>query len=409
MDVFEAVERSVTQLTRLGSADHIKGDLSLIHKLVSKLPKIVQGQYADYLSSPIVSVSAATDWDKFWNWFQGAYKSAIQTNLIQLSTDEKKSDSLTCRICNRTGHFARQCPRKASSSGVSSVSAKVNFAVTKINMRQDYNKSLQEAKGKVGSCPSCSGDIHMYKRKFSFGEADWPSRRLAACPEFQSKSARERGELVEALQVCYVCTSAGHQANACFLKNKSNCTVVTQGRACSASHHYLLHNTGVAYVKRFSMSVASSQLVQHSVEETNIDPPNLNQPVLLEVQLVHVERDVWAKLMWDNGSTAALITHDFAEKIQATGERISYWLDVVGHPQILRHTTLYTFNLVDNCGTVHTIQAYGIDRISDDSRALDLRKIRSLFPNAPSEVFNRPDGDIDILIGSMYKNLHPYG
>ena len=67
------------------------------------------------------------------------------------------------------------------------------------------------------------------------------------------------------------------------------------------------------------------------------------------------------------------------------------------------------FNLVDNCGTVHTIQAYGIDRISDDSRALDLRKIRSLFPNAPSEVFNRPDGDIDILIGSMYKNLHPYG
>ena len=141
----------------------------------------------------------------------------------------------------------------------------------------------------------------------------------------------------------------------------------------------------------------------------NIDPPNLNQPVLLEVQLVHVERDVWAKLMWDNGSTAALITHDFAEKIQATGEKISYWLDVVGHPQILRHTTLYMFNLVDNCGTVHTIQAYGIDRISDDSRALDLRKIRSLFPNAPSEVFNRPDGDIDILIGSMYKNLHPYG
>ena len=32
MDVFEAVERSITQLTRLGSADHIKGDLSLIQQ-----------------------------------------------------------------------------------------------------------------------------------------------------------------------------------------------------------------------------------------------------------------------------------------------------------------------------------------------------------------------------------------
>ena len=90
MDVFEAVERSVTQLTRLGSADHIKGDLSLIHKLVSKLPRITQGHYADYLASPIVSASAAADWEKFWDWFQNAYKSAIQTNLIQLSTEEKK-------------------------------------------------------------------------------------------------------------------------------------------------------------------------------------------------------------------------------------------------------------------------------------------------------------------------------
>ena len=327
IDVFEAVERSITQLTRLGSADHIKGDLSLIHKLVSKLPKIVQGQYADYLSSPIVSASVAPDWTKFWEWFQGAYKSAIQTNLIQLSTEDKRSDSLTCRICNKTGHFARQCPRKVSSSaGISGAgaSAKINVAVTKISSRNDYNKSFQEAKAKIGTCPSCSGEIHMYKRKFSFGEADWPSRRLAACPEFQSKSAKDRGQLVEALQACYVCTSAGHQANACFLKNKSNCTVVTQGRACSASHHYLLHNTGVAYVKKFSMSVASSQLVQHSSEESCLDQPNLNQPVLLEIQLIHLKDGVWAKVMWDNGSTAALITHNFAEKIKMSWAILEY-------------------------------------------------------------------------------------
>ena len=70
---------------------------------------------------------------------------------------------------------------------------------------------------------------------------------------------------------------------------------------------------------------------------------------------------------------------------------------------------MYTFNLEDNCGVVHTIQAYGIDRISDHARAVDLRQIKSIFPNAPSEAFDRPTGDIDILIGSMYKNLHQYG
>ena len=75
----------------------------------------------------------------------------------------------------------------------------VNVAVSQISTRADYDKAFKEAKTKVGSCPSCSGSIHTYKKKFSFGEADWPSRRVSACPAFQSKSPKERGELIEAL------------------------------------------------------------------------------------------------------------------------------------------------------------------------------------------------------------------
>ena len=416
MDVFEAVERAVTQLSRLGAGDHIKSDLGLIHKLISKLPKVTQGQYADYLASPIVSASAAQDWVKFWEWFQGAYKSAIHSNLISLSTEEKKTDDMSCRICGRLGHFARKCPKKQSSlsSGQSTGqgSVKINLSISQISTRNDYEKALQEAKTKLGSCPSCSGAIHMYSKKFPFGVADWPSRRLSACPAFQAKSPKERGELVEALQACYVCTSSGHQANACFLKSKSNCTAIVQGKACAASHHQMLHNTGVAYCKKVKISYAAKsgnlpvENRMSAVEEE--DAPNLNQPVLLEVQVIPVE-GVLGKLLWDNGSSGALITHDFAVKIGAAGEKVSYWLDVVGHAPILRHTTLYNFALVDNYGKSHWIQAYGIDRISEDSRLLDLRKIQSVFPEAPSEVFNRPGGDIDLLVGSMYKNLHPYG
>ena len=416
MDVFEAVERAVTQLTRLGSVEHVKGDLGLIHKLVSKLPKVTQAHYAEYLASPIVYASVAPEWSKFWEWFQGAYKAAIQTNLIQLSSEDRKSDDLTCRICGKVGHFARKCPRKfASSSGSGVSTAKVNVSVAQISSRSDYDKGLQETKNKIGSCPSCSGTIHMYKKKFSFGEADWPSRRLAACPAFQSRSPKERGELVETLQACYVCTSTGHQANACFLKSKSNCTVITGGKACAASHHHLLHNTGVAYIKKVHITGVTSTLrsnrqnLDHSIETTDEKPPHVNQPVLLEVQTILIKDSVIAKIMWDNGSSGALVTHRLAELIGAKGEQVSYWLDVVGHPRILRHTTLYTFSLVDINGVAHTIQAYGIDRISDDSRVLDLRAIRQIFPEAPDEVFERPVGDIDILIGSMYINLHPYG
>ena len=113
--------------------------------------------------------------------------------------------------------------------------------------------------------------------------------------------------------------------------------------------------------------------------------------------------------MFDNGSTAALVTHSFAQSTGMTGEQVAYWLAVVGHESELRHTTLYTFWMMDNCGVRHEIRAYGIDQISDDERTLDLSGVREVFPGAPAEVFRRPDGPIDILIGSMYRNIQPYG
>ena len=60
-------------------------------------------------------------------------------------------------------------------------------------------------------------------------------------------------------------------------------------------------------------------------------------------------------------------------------------------------------------GKRHKIQGYGIDAISEESVILDLDGVRSIFPGAPREVYDRPDGPIDILVGSMYRNLQPFG
>ena len=119
--------------------------------------------------------------------------------------------------------------------------------------------------------------------------------------------------------------------------------------------------------------------------------------------------DVVAKVMFDNGSTAALVTHVFAQKAGLVGTKVAYWLVVVGHERVLRHTTLYTLHLEDNTGVRHEVKAYGIDQISQDSVVLDLHGIRAVFPGAPRDVYDRPDGPIDLLIGSMYKNIQPYG
>ena len=57
---------------------------------------------------------------------------------------------------------------------------------------------------------------------------------------------------------------------------------------------------------------------------------------------------------------------------------------------------------------VHTIQAFGIDQITDDCRVLDLNGVKTVFPGAPQEVYRRPSGPIDILVGSMFMNIQPY-
>ena len=81
----------------------------------------------------------------------------------------------------------------------------------------------------------------------------------------------------------------------------------------------------------------------------------------------------------------------------------------MGHKPILKQTTLYTIPFEDNEGHNHEVLAYDIDMISEDSVTLDLTGVRGIFPGAPVEVFNRPDGPIDIIIGTMYRNLQPFG
>ena len=116
--------------------------------------------------------------------------------------------------------------------------------------------------------------------------------------------------------------------------------------------------------------------------EDLVVPPDLHQPVLLEVQSVKVH-GVISKLMFDNGNTTALITHAFAERLSIKGDLVAYWLSVVGYEPVFRNTILYRFFLEDNSGNIREIKAHGIDAILSDSVVLDLSGVKSIFNGAP--------------------------
>ena len=238
--------------------------------------------------------------------------------------------------------------------------------------------------------------------------AEWPSNRLDTCSQFMTKTPKERGELIEKIKGCYKCTSFKHKGNGCYIRKTDNCTVTTGGVACAGAHNKLLHGSGIAFCHKVQVTVNANAMsdLSHSGQANTERPPDVMQPVLLEIQQLKVH-GLSAKLMWDNGSSAALVTHSFADRAGLKGTMVTYWLAVVGHERVLRNTMLYTLYLEDNHCRRHEVQAFGIDVISEDSVSLDLSGVKSVFPGAPKEVYNRPDGAIDILIGSAYRNLQP--
>ena len=116
-----------------------------------------------------------------------------------------------------------------------------------------------------------------------------------------------------------------------------------------------------------------------------------------------------ANTLFDNSSSASLVTHEYASQQGFQGEPVSYWLVSTGYAPQLRKTTLYRFKLMDNEGVDHEISALGIDVITSFTDKINLSAVMHLFPHAPSEVWDRPSGTVDLLLGLDHRDLQPAG
>ena len=90
---------------------------------------------------------------------------------------------------------------------------------------------------------------------------------------------------------CYKCTSFKHAGSKCYIRKAENCTVVTGGVTCSGAHNKLLHGSGIAFCHKVRVDVRSQEtaLSRVSTKDTDTDrPPDIMQPVLLEVQPIKV-------------------------------------------------------------------------------------------------------------------------
>ena len=101
--------------------------------------------------------------------------------------------------------------------------------------------------------------------------------------------------------------------------------MTTGGVACAGAHNKLLHGSGIAFSHKVQVTVNTHAMahLSHSGEAETKRPPDVMQPVLLEIQQLQVH-GLSAKLMWDNGSSAALVRHSFAGRAGLKGTMVTY-------------------------------------------------------------------------------------
>ena len=111
-------------------------------------------------------------------------------------------------------------------------------------------------------------------------------------------------------------------------------------------------------------------------------------------------------LMVDPGSDTNFVRHQFARQLGIKGEPCNFRLKVVDREARPLQTARYTFEIEDKFGTRHEVVAMGLDDITTLPPDPDLTGIQDLVDGYPPEVLQRPQGEVDILLGLRNSALH---
>ena len=308
---------------------------------------------------------------------------------------------IQCYKCHEYGHYAVDCDKKLG-----------------------VPRGVLKAHGlsaKPVNCPVC-GESHKITEGKNIGKY---KTRLSSCGTFRDMSVNERGGGMEAAQACILCTDWTHQRDKCDAKVNGQpwqgCVVKdSNGQKCGKKHHNLLHGSTHKYlcmivaVKRSEpvrdrpAEGGDAQVVGHCGQAL---PAVDGCEVLLLMMRVPVlagpTKTVMGLAFFDGGSSMSLIREDFATRLSLVGRKIILSVQVVGQDWTQWHTTQYAVTVLDKYGKKHLIRAYSIDSITSPIDKVVLDGVLCRFPNVRPAMIERPEGQVDLLVGLDRSSIHP--
>ena len=457
----QAVQVAISALTSVNAEADLHNDQRLVAALIAKLPQyyILEWDRHNAFYEPY----GQPTWSKFVRW-------CTLTRQIAFSARARETQEAVYKANLGTGGGGgsaggggggsaggggggRGRPGGGGLSSFAALAGDSQDSRSKLLKTEEGCKVLREQdREKVGTCPACEEAgvakvYHTYERYFPAwkGKLDWPSGRLAVCPTFIHMVLPERGRLLKQLTGCGACSSWMHSTDKCSMRTPPVCNAKEGGVECGGKHFRVLHGGGT-YISAGAMLDGGSQVQEGGVPRrvratteqgskgggatvveavglscglAQLPPAHLSgcgflqHPALLathHIPALAPSGQVLINALSDEGSQITLVAQKAVDRLQlGPGQPWTMFLQVVGSQFREVPTKLYTLRLVDRKGEVRTVTAASVSSVASCGRQLDLQPLKELFPTASEAAFQRPKGEIDLLIGSCNRSLLPSG
>ena len=215
------------------------------------------------------------------------------------------------------------------------------------------------------------------------------------CSEYLGKDPVTRVKIVGEAKACWSCLKLYHRSADC--RSRRQC-----GKdGCTKFHHETLHE---AHVNGVDFNSFRNIVMMAS---KGASEGNKNSVCLLQLMSIPVSESQSVNVLWDGGATVSLITFKKAETIGLYGKPIKITVIMVGGKEKRINSFEYNLSLIDKSDKEVVLRVYGIEQISTAVEKIKIDEVVKLFPNLQAKDIERPEGEIDVLIGLEYAGFHP--
>ena len=285
---------------------------------------------------------------------------------------------------------------------------------------REVREQLERKWANYGPCPCCGNPGHQFE-----GFKGWTaSQSMQDCPRFMNDlTVEQRADFVcKTKKSCIRCLSFTHNTRDCpKLKDEWYCRVMENGQMCKGEHSNFLHGLPAAYKLANAFrkgdlagSVDSSVLedLDSSVLEDLADEELENLEILrrdsMLAVVLHFIGGVATIILLDGGSTCSIITNRHARRLGLVARLFNTNIKVLGKPMENVDLRYYAFTMQTDFGPKKLV-LLGMDSLTEIPGEYSVDVAYELFPHLRPGCLEKPNGEVDILIGQDNVDLLPKG